>query len=50
MEWCTCNGFQADLLFNLAGNMESPQEVRLYLKGRYPKVGKSHHGSKPDSR
>nr|DAK89235.1 MAG TPA: hypothetical protein [Caudoviricetes sp.] len=30
--------------------MEPPQEVCLYLKGRYFAVGKSHHGSKPDSR
>lgn len=49
MECCTCNEFQTDLLFHLAGNMEPPQEVRLYLKGRYSAVGKSHHGSKPDS-
>nr|DAM18030.1 MAG TPA: hypothetical protein [Caudoviricetes sp.] len=50
MECCTYNGFQADLLFHLARYMESSQEVRFYLKGRYSAVGKSHHGSKPDSR
>ena len=33
MECCTCNEFQADLLFYLARNMEPTQEVRLYLKG-----------------